>query len=90
MPWVTAPAMAPPIAPPRTAQPSTAVPPVTAAQTLAAQVQQRCGVIVATGANQVAAVSASKQNYPAVLFIALMGPADAAFGAKVREHLPRG
>lgn len=58
--------------------------PARAEQYVATQVQQRCGVIVAIGQNQVAAVDASKTKFPEVQFVTL---SDTATAAEVVERI---
>lgn len=60
-----------------------------AQQFVAAQVQQKCGIIVAVGPQQVEAVNAVKDKYPAVRFIVPGDAVDSAALAKqIRPMIP--
>ncbi len=68
-----------------------------AAQFVATQIQQRCGIIVAVGPHQVAAATAAAARYPDVRFVAVNGTASgpnllnvspANVGAQVRPLIP--
>ncbi len=61
-----------------------------AQQFVASQVQQKCGIIVAVGAQQVTAVNEVKDRYPAVRFVVTGDQVDgAALAGQVRPMIPK-
>ncbi|WP_211588759.1 BMP family ABC transporter substrate-binding protein, partial [Allorhizocola rhizosphaerae] len=62
-----------------------------AAQFVATQVQQRCGIIVAVGRHQVAAATAAAARYPDVRFVAINGTAAGPnlFNVSAGDSAPR-
>ena len=61
-----------------------------AQQFVASQVQQKCGIIVAVGAHQVAAVNEVKDKYPTVRFVVTGDQVDgAALASQIRPMIPK-